>query len=592
MAVIKSISLNNFRIFDKMTKFELAPLTLLTGANNSGKSSLIKALLLLADNAKKNGLNELDFSGDTHHLDNFQYVKNRDSNSDLIEFGIEFSDYNLGEDINPRGNTVSVGIATNNLGEEIVTWRGWNNTQWHYNRNITLNLTFKKQEEIGILNKYSIWDNNIKLVEVIKNPSSKHEVYVNIRYFLANKDKDLIFFHSIKDEQIDVILLDKLIEQYISHFEISEQDWTDYHIKPVALFGLESILKYTDFQSATFTDIINIYSSHCLRNTHDISGYRHGISNQTLSQILPKEYYSKFSNLLSKEVMDIIEGSAFDDFKLQAILDKIIKSIKDLLSANLSLGYIECFKANSQRIYSNQSQGTNFNELLLKVSRISFDKDIQVFIIKWLKKFQIGEDFRLERLRGVATEVKIIRDGVELDLVDLGFGYTQIFPLILQIALYAQETTKVNRRDKRIGDFTILIEEPEANLHPKFQSKLIDLFLDATNTFGFHFIIETHSEYMIRRAQIVVANNTKAEKEKSEKEGDISEPKSEYIKSVSDNIRLYYFYEPKHVPKGRNQIEEIKILSDGRLDKEFGEGFFDEATNLQIELLKLKNRIN
>lgn len=578
MAVIKSISLNNFRIFDKMTKFELAPLTLLTGANNSGKSSLIKALLLLADNAKKNGLNELDFSGDTHHLDNFQYVKNRDSKDDRMFFAIKYSIGSLGD-------------------PDFIFIRD----------EIELQMTYTQNTEGGELIKYSIWDKDVKLLEINRNPSSLHTFYINTPYFLKRRSSyyegldnfknKIVFgieksdrkpyslnFHykdSIKNDK-NIILLDELITNYLCKIEISEDVWNEFIVE-------KSISN--SFRQATFSDIRQFFKN--IRFSFTLSSAYFSLK-PTLSEVLSKSHRDLFSHLANKRLDEVIESEAFSSNEFNDFIDNFIDKGFNELAKEINIGYIECFKANSQRIYSNQSQGTRFNELLLKTSRIVFDKDIQAFIIKWLKIFGIGDDFRLERIRGVATEIKIIRDGVDLDLVDLGFGYTQIFPLILQIALYAQETTIINLfdGDKRIGDFTILIEEPEANLHPKFQSKLIDLFLDATNTFGFHFIIETHSEYMIRRAQIVVANNTKAEKEKSEKEGDISEPKSEYIKSVSDNIRLYYFYEPKHVPKGRNQIEEIKILSDGRLDKEFGEGFFDEATNLQIELLKLKNRIN
>lgn len=50
------ISLTNFRIFQKKTDFELAPITILTGANNSGKSSFIKAIKLLAESAEASQL--------------------------------------------------------------------------------------------------------------------------------------------------------------------------------------------------------------------------------------------------------------------------------------------------------------------------------------------------------------------------------------------------------------------------------------------------------------------------------------------------------------------------------------------------------
>jgi AAA15 family ATPase/GTPase len=47
---ITKFGLQNFRIFKEHFDFELAPIMVLTGPNNSGKSSLSKALLLLKEN--------------------------------------------------------------------------------------------------------------------------------------------------------------------------------------------------------------------------------------------------------------------------------------------------------------------------------------------------------------------------------------------------------------------------------------------------------------------------------------------------------------------------------------------------------------
>ena len=45
MIYIKNISLNNFKCFESTSSLELGKLTLLTGANSTGKSSLIYSIL-------------------------------------------------------------------------------------------------------------------------------------------------------------------------------------------------------------------------------------------------------------------------------------------------------------------------------------------------------------------------------------------------------------------------------------------------------------------------------------------------------------------------------------------------------------------
>ena len=58
-AHIPGIGVENFRIFEKEHYFNFAPITLLTGANSSGKSSLIKALKFMKDTYKHKDLSEI-----------------------------------------------------------------------------------------------------------------------------------------------------------------------------------------------------------------------------------------------------------------------------------------------------------------------------------------------------------------------------------------------------------------------------------------------------------------------------------------------------------------------------------------------------
>ena len=44
--MLKSVTLQNYRCFSKKTQIELAPLTILTGVNNSGKTTILKSLSL------------------------------------------------------------------------------------------------------------------------------------------------------------------------------------------------------------------------------------------------------------------------------------------------------------------------------------------------------------------------------------------------------------------------------------------------------------------------------------------------------------------------------------------------------------------
>ena len=65
MGMLKSISLENYKCFDKLDNFEIAPLTVLCGVNSSGKSSILKSLLMLKQSFESNyDKNSLLFNGD------------------------------------------------------------------------------------------------------------------------------------------------------------------------------------------------------------------------------------------------------------------------------------------------------------------------------------------------------------------------------------------------------------------------------------------------------------------------------------------------------------------------------------------------
>jgi predicted ATPase len=95
------------------------------------------------------------------------------------------------------------------------------------------------------------------------------------------------------------------------------------------------------------------------------------------------------------------------------------------------------------------------------------------------------------------------------------------------------------------------------------QSMLAEILVDAYTNYNVHFIIETHSEYIIRKLQLLVAN-------KEVKNSDIS---------------LLYVYDEKNKPGYEPQVKKIGIRKDGMLNGNFGEGFFDEADMLSMFLL-------
>ena len=64
MGMLKSISLENYKCFKEKTDIEIAPLTVLCGVNSSGKSSILKSLLMLKQSYENTeATNQMTFNG-------------------------------------------------------------------------------------------------------------------------------------------------------------------------------------------------------------------------------------------------------------------------------------------------------------------------------------------------------------------------------------------------------------------------------------------------------------------------------------------------------------------------------------------------
>lgn len=165
-------------------------------------------------------------------------------------------------------------------------------------------------------------------------------------------------------------------------------------------------------------------------------------------------------------------------------------------------------------------------------------------------------------------------------LADEGLGVTKLVGTIINIeaAILSAEMNGLTyryfkgtqrHRPKRAREVTTLaIEEPENHLHPKYQALLADMIADAYKNYKIHFIVETHSEYIVRKLQTLVAR----------KELSPEEVSLQYVYNADSEKR----------PKGEPHVKSIGIREDGTLIDTFGPGFFDEADNLAMDLLTIK----
>jgi predicted ATPase len=131
--------------------------------------------------------------------------------------------------------------------------------------------------------------------------------------------------------------------------------------------------------------------------------------------------------------------------------------------------------------------------------------------------------------------------------LNVGFGLSYTAPIILAL-LTAKR-----------GDMVIL-ENPEAHLHPMGQRKMGELMAKAAMD-GIQVVVETHSDHLLNGIRLAV------------KKGELDK----------DIVRLNYFFAEKTDGQYKHTKSSPEILEDGRLSS-WPKGFFDEWDNALMEL--------
>jgi predicted ATPase len=115
-------------------------------------------------------------------------------------------------------------------------------------------------------------------------------------------------------------------------------------------------------------------------------------------------------------------------------------------------------------------------------------------VSRWLKTMDVADGLSLEQQGSSVHHEVIVRQGkIKANLVDVGFGVSQVLPVVT-LAYFVPEGS------------TVIMEQPEIHLHPLAQTALADLFVEVARTRRVQFLVETHSENMFRRLQSLIAD--------------------------------------------------------------------------------------
>ena len=196
-----------------------------------------------------------------------------------------------------------------------------------------------------------------------------------------------------------------------------------------------------------------------------------------------------------------------------------------------------------------KNQKLNENIQLPKKLKISSIDRFSANCEEWLNLITPGTELQhsMDLERNFAT-IKFKNNGEFYLPTATGFGITYVLPIIVQ-ALAASI----------IGDAVLIVENPEAHLHPYSQSTL-GKFLALVAESGVQVIVETHSEHIVDGCRIQAFKGKQCEK-----------------------MQVLFFEKKETGSLCRN----ITVLANGELE-EWPEHFFDQKRMDLKELLEMR----
>ena len=460
--MISKVRIQNLKSLRDTGFIDIRPITILAGENSSGKSTFLRMFPLLTQSVTKKLRGPISWFDDT-----------------LVDFG----DY-------------ATAKCSNADKDE--------------------NIVFSFKLELSLDQLYLPYHVRSRISPII---TDLPELYVSVHYsedtkgtFVKRVDiiSDLFEIKIIQPERGGSLNIEADSEHINTPADFKWIQGSDFGMLPM-FYGLKTHDSYYYINDEILKQILSPVSNLCDKRFRKFSK----LFPLYYKWCIDKETYlwnvKKFSDIksLKKEIENwTIDTPEFCSLYRTILVHKMLE-IWPYINSELTKFFMNCdytapLRAQAQRYYRNQglltsnidSHGYNLSEFidsLTKTQRESYRKFV---------KRLLGIEVLTKNITGHQT-INLKENDCEFNLTDVGFGYSQMLPIITKIWSLQEGRRFSSLAYYRQDQVTSLIEQPELHLHPSLQGKLADAFIRAidvdNSSYNSQFIIETHSSTIINR---------------------------------------------------------------------------------------------
>lgn len=533
--MIQEWELDNFKSIDKETALEFRPLTIFTGANSSGKSTILQSILLVTQTLQSPiASRSILLNGWFKKFGSYTDIVNRRDFNKNIKIG-----FTLSNDASSRAEmfyryTLSENVKTVDCEFELSSDGNEECLQpaLRYTRLVTTKSNEKQEKDTLDIQKSG--ERSPEERSVIEKCKEKYQPS-DFDYSINSKSK--VRFSYYGADVTDWKLIGAGMFHFLPNYAIGYTKYRDQlkrRLNDCLMLGRLSFFDNEE-DSAKVVPLIQNKVLEIVEDIYEKRKYSIGGYFESLRVRIRKNFtFDRLLRIFKYANLDVTEKQNYVD-EIVAQLDAIqeqylterfpmyyltgVDFVRDFFSEKIK--YLGPLREEPRSLYPLESNGNtidlglkgentaavfenNKTRTIKYVSPKYFDEGrlselapeestLSDAINDWLVYLGVANKMSTNDKGKMGHELKITTDikDMEQDLTHVGVGVSQILPILVMCFLAGK------------GD-SIILEQPELHLHPKVQTRLADFFV-SMNALDKQCILETHSEYLINRLRYLVA---------------------------------------------------------------------------------------